>query len=97
MWFVAIGVAILLMNFAGIGPVGQWTWSTHWWIMLAPFVAAIAWWGFVDSTGWTQRKAMEKVDQKRVARRQQHLENLGLDEVSRAKRSQAQSKSQSKS
>ncbi|MDE2594800.1 MAG: TIGR04438 family Trp-rich protein [Burkholderiales bacterium] len=93
MWFVAIGVLMLVMNFAGIGPVGAWTWGDHWWAFAAPFVAAIAWWGFADSTGWTQRKAMEKVDQKKEARRQQNLESLGLDEKSRAKRKQAESKS----
>ncbi len=93
MWFVAIGVLMLIMNFAGIGPVGQWTWGEHWWAFIAPFVAAIIWWSFVDSTGWTQRKAMEKVDQKRESRRQQHLVNLGLDEKSRAKRNKEQSKS----
>ncbi len=93
MWLVAIGVLMLVMNFAGIGPVGAWTWGDRWWVMLAPFAAAIAWWGFVDSTGWTQRKAMEKVDEKKEARRQQNLESLGLDAKSRAKRKQAETKS----
>ena len=27
MWFVAIGVAMLVMNLAGIGPVGEWAWA----------------------------------------------------------------------
>ncbi|HET8869915.1 MAG TPA: TIGR04438 family Trp-rich protein [Aquabacterium sp.] len=93
MWFVAIGVLMLVMNFAGIGPVGAWTWGDHWLVFLAPFFAAVVWWAFVDSTGWTQKKAMEKVDQKREARRQQHLANLGLDEASRAKRKSAPPKS----
>ncbi len=88
MWFVAIGVLMLVMNFAGLGPVGAWTWGDRWWAFLAPFLAAVIWWAFVDSTGWTQRKAMEKVDNKRKARRQKHLEDLGLDEKSRARRNQ---------
>lgn len=78
MWFVALGVALLVMNLAGIGPVGEWTWRAHWWLMLAPFALAVAWWAWADATGWNKRKAMQKMAEKREARRRQNLDALGL-------------------
>lgn len=78
MWFVAIGVVMLVMNLAGIGPIGAWTWKEDWWALLMPFALAILWWFWADSSGWTQRKAMEKVDAKRDARREKQLDALGM-------------------
>ena len=78
MWFVAIGVLILILNFAGVGPVGAWTWREEWWLMLLPFALAIAWWSWADWSGLTKRKAMERVDARREARRQKALDALGM-------------------
>lgn len=78
MWFVVIGVAMLVMNVAGIGPVGAWTWKEHWWALLLPFGLAVLWWLWADSTGWTQRKAMQKVDARREDRRNKQLDALGI-------------------
>lgn len=86
MWFVAIGVLLLVLNMAGIGPVGAWTWKDDWWIMLAPFGLAIVWWGWADWSGLTQRKAMAKDDAKREARRQKALDALGLQKPKNGKR-----------
>ena len=86
MWFVVIGVLLLVLNTAGIGPVGAWTWGSDWWIMLMPFVLAIAWWGWADWSGLTQKKAMKKVDDKREARRQKSLDALGLQKPKKGKR-----------
>jgi small Trp-rich protein len=86
MWFIAIGVAMLVMNFAGIGPVGQWTWSERWWAMLLPFGLAAAWWAFADSTGMTQRKAMDKIDAKREARRQKNMDSMGMGVADKKKK-----------
>lgn len=86
MWFVAIGVLMLILNLAGIGPVGAWTWKEDWWIMLSPFVVAVLWWAWADWSGFTQRKAMQKVDDKREARRQKALDALGLQSPKKRKR-----------
>ncbi|HEX5357210.1 MAG TPA: TIGR04438 family Trp-rich protein [Aquabacterium sp.] len=86
MWFVAIGVLVLILNIAGIGPVGAWTWKEHWWIMLSPFALAALWWAWADWSGLTQRKAMKKVDDKREARRQKSLDALGLQSPRKGKR-----------
>jgi small Trp-rich protein len=78
MWLVAIGVLIQVLNLAGIGPVGEWTWKDQWWAMLLPFALAMAWWAWADWSGWTQRQAMARVDAKREGRRQKALDALGL-------------------
>ena len=85
MWFVVIGVAMLVMNLAGIGPVGEWTWAGFGkaWFVLVPFGLAVLWWAWSDASGHTQRKAMEKVDAKREARRQKSLDALGLQKPGR--------------
>ena len=85
MWFVAIGVAMLVMNLAGIGPVGEWTWAGFGkaWLILVPFGLAAVWWAWSDVSGHTQRKAMAKVDAKREARRQKAMDALGLQKTGR--------------
>ncbi|MBI2733064.1 MAG: TIGR04438 family Trp-rich protein [Aquabacterium sp.] len=88
MWFVAIGVAMLVMNLAGIGPIGAWPWG---WgekglLILVPFGLAFVWWLWSDWSGLTQRKAMQKIDDKREARRQKSLDALGLQNPKKGKR-----------
>ena len=80
MWLIVIGVVLLVMNVAGIGPVGEWTWG---WgekglYLLIPFGLAAVWWFIADVTGYTQRKAMEKLDAKQAARRQKAMDALGM-------------------
>lgn len=78
MWFVALGVLMLVLNFAGVGVVGRLEWWADAWILLSPFGLAVLWWFIADSTGRTQRKAMATMDAKKEARRLQHMEALGL-------------------
>jgi small Trp-rich protein len=78
MWLVAMGAVMLVMNLAGIGPVGQWTWSEMWWAMLLPFGLASLWWLWADLSGWTQRRAMDRHEAKRQARRERNAQALGL-------------------
>lgn len=78
MWFVAIGVVMALMQFFGIGPLASWTWANDWVMLLLPFALAVAWWTWSDATGYTRRKAMERDDERRDARRQKAIDALGL-------------------
>lgn len=78
MWFVGLGVLLLVMNLANIGPVGAWTWEDDWWLMLAPFGLAVVWWAWADATGLNKRRAMEKIDARREERRRKNLDALGL-------------------
>jgi small Trp-rich protein len=78
MWFVVVGVILQVMNLAGIGPVGAWTWRDHWIEMGLPVALAMAWWFWADTSGWTQRKAMEQVDAKRQSRVDKQMDALGI-------------------
>ncbi len=79
MWGVVIGVILILMKWLAFGPVATLSW---WWV-LAPFAGAALWWAYADSTGYYQRKAMEKMDERRRERRVKNLQALGLQERKR--------------
>lgn len=74
MAFLLLGLALLGMKVAEFGPVAAWSW----WVVLAPFGLAVLWWGFADSSGLTQRRAIEKMEKRKVDRRQRDMEALGL-------------------
>jgi len=76
MWFVILGVALAGMKLAEFGPVATWSWF----IVLAPFALAVAWWGFADSVGLTQRRAMKKMDDRVAERRNKALEAMKVAE-----------------
>jgi small Trp-rich protein len=82
MWFVVLGVLLLLMKMTDFGSVGAWSW---WWI-LAPFGAAVVWWAWADATGFTKRRQMEKMDAKRAERRKSQMAALGMEPRKRKKR-----------
>lgn len=74
MWFVAAGVVLLGLKLADAAFFGQLTW----WVVLAPFGMAAAWWAFADQVGITQRKAMEQEDERARQRRERQYEELGM-------------------
>ena len=59
MAFMMLGVLLLVLKLAELGPVAAWAW----WVVLAPFGLAAAWWGFADAIGLTQRRAMDKMEE----------------------------------
>ncbi len=76
MAFVLLGVLLLVLKLGGWVQFSKdefWAWV----IVLSPFVLAAIWWSWADSSGLTQRKAMDALDEKREARRQQLMEGLG--------------------
>jgi len=75
MWFLIVGVVLLLLKLAEFGPFADLGWA---WV-LGPFALAVAWWAFSDSSGLTQRRAMEKLDQRKRERRERDMKALGLD------------------
>lgn len=79
MYFVVIGVLLLILKAADVGFVANWPWPG----ILAPFGLAIAWWMWADGSGYTKRKEMEKMDARVVKRRNEHLAALGMDEKGR--------------
>ena len=71
---VIVGVLLLLAWFLELGPVGEWPW----WLLPIPFALAMAWWSFADNTGLTERRAMQRMDARKQARRAKALDALGL-------------------
>lgn len=82
MYLLIIAVVLLIMKWQAIGPVADLSW---WWIAV-PFGLTIAWWAWADSTGYTQRQAMKKMDEKREARRTKAMSALGLQDPKRRRR-----------
>ncbi|WP_341890839.1 TIGR04438 family Trp-rich protein [Variovorax sp. YR752] len=85
MYFIILGVIIILMHFLGFGPPAGWTWNLtgDLWKFCLPFALAAVWWAFADSTGYTKRREMEKMDERKRQRRDQNLEALGMDKTAR--------------
>jgi len=71
---VIIGVLLLAAKWAEWGPFATWSW----WIILAPFGLAVLWWHFADSSGLTKRREMDKMEKRKVDRREQAMEALGM-------------------
>jgi len=85
MWFVIIGVAIIGLNLASIGPFALWNWefTGDLWKFCVPFAFAIAWWAWSDVSGLNKRREMDKMDAKKQARRENNLAALGFDPKAR--------------
>jgi len=75
MAFLIVGVLLLVMKMASFGPVAEWSWI---WILL-PFGLAVLWWSFSDSTGLTRRRAMERMEERKIQRRERDMHALGLN------------------
>ena len=74
MWLVVVGVVLVGLKLAGIGFAAGWSW----WLVLSPFALAALWWKVADAIGYTQRKAMEREDQRAAQRREAQFESLGM-------------------
>ena len=79
MYFLALGLFLVLLKALEMGPVADWSW---WWVLL-PFGLAVLWWAWADSTGYTRRKAMEKEDLRKQERIDAGRKRLGLPPVKR--------------
>ena len=93
---VIVGVLLLLAKLAEVGPTSHWSW----WIVLAPFAVAAAWWQFADSSGLTMKREMDKMEKRKVDRRDKAMEALGMDtrrskQVTRARKDAARALAES--
>ena len=73
MYFLGLGLIFLAMKYWEIGPVAAW----DWWVVLAPFALAVAWWAWADASGYTKRKAMERENARRQDRIDRSKEAIG--------------------
>lgn len=87
MLFVVIGVVIIGLNLAGIGPFGAWNWEFFGdlWKFCVPFALAAAWWIWSDVSGLNKRREMSRMEDKKQGRRKENLAALGMDMKARRK------------
>jgi small Trp-rich protein len=81
MYLVIVGVALLVAKLMAWGPFAQLSWA---WVA-APFIGAVLWWHFADTSGWTKRRAMDRMEERKAQRRERAMAALGMD-VQRNKR-----------
>jgi small Trp-rich protein len=74
MYLLGIGIILLALKYLEIGPVATWSW----WVVLAPFGLAVAWWTWADMSGYTKRKAVERENLRKQARIDKSREALGM-------------------
>jgi small Trp-rich protein len=74
MLFLGLGIILLVLKYLEFGPVAEWSW----YVVLAPFALAAAWWTWADMSGYTKRKAVERENARKQARIDKNREQLGL-------------------
>ena len=74
MLFLSLGIVLLVMKYLAIGAVAEWSW----WVVLAPFGLAVAWWSWADWSGYTKKKVVQRENDKRQARINKSREKLGM-------------------
>jgi len=81
MLFVVIGVALIVLNLAGVGVFGTWNWEVFGdlWKFCFPFGLAMLWWIWSDKSGLNKRREMDRMDKKKADRRKENLVSLGMD------------------
>ncbi len=72
MYLLLLGIVMLLLKFMEMGPVAK----LDWWQVLIPFGLAAAWWSWADWSGYTKRKAMEQMENKKKERLAKQREAL---------------------
>ncbi|MBC7609747.1 MAG: TIGR04438 family Trp-rich protein [Polaromonas sp.] len=74
MYFLLLGIGMLLMKYLELGPVATWSWL----IVLSPFGLAVLWWSFADKSGYTKRAEMKKMDKRKQDRLDKQRDALGM-------------------
>jgi small Trp-rich protein len=74
MYLLILGLGLMLLKYFEIGFVADLSW---WWV-LSPFALAVTWWAWADTTGYTKRRAMDKMAQKKQDRIDRQREAMGI-------------------
>ena len=64
MYLLLMGIIALALKYLEIAPVADWSW----WVVLMPFGLATAWWAWADSSGYSKRREIEKMDKRKSDR-----------------------------
>jgi small Trp-rich protein len=78
MYFLGLGLALMLMKWLEIGPVGQWDWGKDWMLFAAPFVLAALWWWYADWSGYSKRREIDKMEQRKKDRLAKNRDAMGM-------------------
>ena len=74
MYFLLIGIVAGVLKYLEMGPFA----ALPWWMVLSPFGMAVLWWWYADSSGYTKRKEIEKMDKRREDRIEKSREAMGM-------------------
>lgn len=74
MYLLGIGLVLLALKYLELGAVASW----DWWLVLAPFGLAVAWWSWADWSGYTKKKAVQKMDKRKQDRIDKQREAMGM-------------------
>ena len=74
MYFLLLGVVALVMKYLELAPVA----AMPWWVVLSPFGLAVAWWAWADSSGYTKRRAMDKMEKRKQDRIDKQRDAMGF-------------------
>jgi small Trp-rich protein len=73
MLLVLMGLALVALKAAAIGPFAE----CPWWLAVAPLALAVLWWKFSDATGLDKRREMKRMDERKAERRRNALTATG--------------------
>jgi small Trp-rich protein len=74
MYLLGIAIVLSLLKLAEIGPVATWSW----WVILGVYGATAAWWAWADFSGYTKRRASDKIDERRRKRLEKQKDAMGM-------------------
>jgi small Trp-rich protein len=78
MYFLGLGIVLLLMKALEFGPVGRWDWADQWYFFAAPFILAAAWWAYADWSGYSKRREMDKMELRKKERLNKNRTAMGM-------------------
>lgn len=74
MYFLFAGLVAIALKYFAIDPVAAWSW----WLVLLPFALAAAWWAWADASGYTKRREVDKMDQRKQQRIDKQRAAMGM-------------------
>ena len=74
MYLLVLAIALTLLKYFEIAPIAAWPW---WWILL-PYGLTAAWWTWADASGYTKRREIDKIEQRKQDRVNKQKEAMGM-------------------
>lgn len=74
MYMLGIAVLGVFLKYMEVGPFA----AIDWWWYLVPFGLTMAWWMWADASGYTRRRAMERMDLRKQERINKNKEAMGI-------------------